>query len=151
MKVGIFTSCLVSDASEHSVWTVPALAVLVPAVEAALWRLQPAPTLPPSAEEYVGTYGPKDARVTVAIEGGNTLVADGLGGGKMNLTALAWPDAGDGAVGPPHTLRARPVPPVTTGCRWLDDGSDLELVEFEVSGGKAQALSFMGGKYGRVN
>ena len=63
MKVGIFTSCLVSDASEHSVWTVPALAVLVPAVEAALWRLQPAPTLPPSAEEYVGTYGPKDARV----------------------------------------------------------------------------------------
>ena len=37
--------------------------------------------------------------------------------------------------------------------RWLDDGSDLELVEFEVPvlHGPASSLKFMGGMYGRIH
>ena len=40
---------------------------------------------------------------------------------------------------------------MATGCRWLDDSADLELVEFEVpaGGGPARCASFMGGKYCR--
>ena len=51
LKLGVFTSALVSDVDEKSVWTIPVLDRLVPAIEAALWKLKPKPTLPADAQE----------------------------------------------------------------------------------------------------
>ena len=42
LKLGVFISALVSDVEELSVWTIPALDLLVPAVKAAV-RTQPLP------------------------------------------------------------------------------------------------------------
>ena len=59
LKLGVFVSALVSDVASNSVWTLDALALLVPAVTRALWRLAPPAAAPKEASLLVGTYGGK--------------------------------------------------------------------------------------------
>jgi hypothetical protein len=73
-------------------------------------------------------------------------------GPLMNLTAIPGID-------PNTVLRARPVNS-SQGCRWLDDGDDLELVYFEWAECDSEwasearsivkSISFMGSKYGKL-
>ena len=63
LHLGVFTSALVTDVVDKTVWTIPALAILAPAVRQAMTDLQPGPRLPENASFYVGAYF--DGSVTV--------------------------------------------------------------------------------------
>ena len=120
-----------SDVDEDSVWTIPALDILVPAIQKALWRLKAkAPPVVPGAHDYVGRY----------FNGVNvTLEASVLYMQAPNSTALnmTWVDR--------DAFRVEAVAS-SQGCRWLDDGADQEIVYFERDQvrGQVRALRFMG-------
>ena len=153
LKLGVFTSALVTDVEESSVWTVPMMDVLVPALEAALWRLKPPFSLPPkpTLDQLVGSYGGGEA--TVYAQAGALLLRLGSAD-PLNLTAVV-PPAGRGGAPPgvasPKAPRAADddddddyvffVQPLnsTQGCRWLDDGQDLEMAYFERGSAPARA------------
>lgn len=143
LKLGIFTSALVSDVDDHTVWTVPALEILVPAVLTALWRLKP-PTPPPTADDLraVGSY--YDGSVKVGVEGGALLLRLGDGASPLNLTRVPLKD--------PKSLAFRAAPTASTeACRQLDDGQDQEIAYFSApsESAKATRLDFMAGRYER--
>ena len=64
LRLGVFVSALVSEVSSSTVWTLDVLDALVPAISRALWRLAPAPALPPEAGLLTGAYGDGSVRVT---------------------------------------------------------------------------------------
>eukprot|EP00947_MAST-08B_sp_MAST-8B-sp1_P004846 g4846.t1 len=162
LKVGVFTSALVSDVAELSVWTVPAMDILVPAVRAALWALQaarPPPPLPSRHALMVGDYYEPN---TVSVRLGKAaappfaptlyLHTSPDPGDVLNLTAVPGFD-------PNRILRAFPAANnasstgasagASAGCRWLDDGPAQELVAFDWTedGSAVHGLRFMGGSY----
>lgn len=129
---------------DHTVWTTAALQQLAPAVIAAMWRLQPPPTLPTGASSVAGRY--LDGSVSVDIEGGSALVLRlGPQSPPLNLTLLA-----EGSTPSRLAYRAAPVH-ATQACRWLDDGPDLEIAYFDIlaAGANASALHFMSAQYER--
>lgn len=134
LKLGIFTSALITDTSSNSVWTIDALEILAPAFDAALTRLQPIRVLPDNYALYVGKYF--DGSVTVAVNGSRLLFTSGAG-------VLALTDV----KGLNYILRAHNEDEI--GCRWLDDGSNLELVTFVVEHSIVIALEFMGSRFGK--
>ena len=137
--MGVFTSALITDVDDPTVWTLPALRVLGPAVKKAIHSLQPRPTagLPPNPDRFVGTY---DNGVRIRLDPvKHLLIASGLD--RSNLTLSYEPSLGF------DNLRATPLSP--QDCRHLDDGANLEIVYFSFDGAsaKASALEFMGGSY----
>ena len=118
LRLGIFTSALVSDVPEKSVWTIPALDIVAPAVRAALWRLQPPRALPTGWERLVGRYYTPSDPVVVRADGAALLLTHGADVLNLTLTAIGG------------VLRAHPAsaPADQAGCRWLDDGTDEECV-----------------------
>ena len=107
-----------------------------------LWRLKPAPTAPPAAAMYVGSYAKGDAVVTLSDDG-TALLLKLYGGAALNLTAVdSHADADVMA------FRTHPVAS-TAGCRWLDDGQDQEIAYFDVKGGSVARLRYMNGAYER--
>ena len=61
----------------------------------------------------------------------------------MNLTAIPGVD-------PNRALRAKPMNS-SAGCRWLDDGSDLEIAYFDwKADDSVWRLRFMDGAYGKL-
>ena len=101
---------------------------------AALWRLKPAPTAPPGAAMYVGSYAKGDAVVALSDDG-TALLLRLYGGAALNLTAVdAHADADVVA------FRTHPVAS-TAGCRWLDDGQDQEIAYFDVKGWERRAAA----------
>ena len=136
-------------ATLHHLFHPPALDILVPAVKAALWRLSAARGPPPLPSKHAAMVGGYFHPNTVTIELGSSsrvlLFRTGPDGQLMNLTAIPGID-------PNTVLRARPVNS-SQGCRWLDDGDDLELVYFEWAS-EAQSIvksiSFMGSRYGKL-
>ncbi len=148
LQLGVFTSALVTDVDEHTVWTVPVLKILGPAIKEAMQKLAPLPQLPPGYERYLGSY--YDGTVVVELVG-SELVLRGLGYGNksgplVSATAGLVLRAVDDAH--PNLLRAHPSDLDGIGCRWLDDGVDQELVQFYFDGQEpaqsAIALEFMG-------
>ena len=138
LKLGVFTSALVSDVDEHSVWTIPALDILVPAVMAAAWSFVEKPPLPSKYSDLVGDY--YDG-VAVAVQD-DVLVLSGLGE-LMNLTAIEGIDSS-------LALRAT-VMNSTDGCRWLDDGTDLEIAYFDWDGDAVSRLRFMQSAFSKLS
>ena len=138
LQLGVFASALITDVEDHTVWTLPALQILGPAVKSALSSLQPKNAdLPPNPDRFVGAYG--EGVVVKFDPQGSRLIASGLG---SSLLALSYePSLGL------DNLRARPLSPLD--CRHLDDGADLEIVYFSFNGAgaKASALEFMGSSH----
>lgn len=147
LKLGIFVSALVSDVASDSVWTLDALALLVPAVTRALWRLAPPAAPPPEASLLVGTFG----RVVVALEDAALVMRLDPSAPPLNLTRVD--EAGGGGSSSSSELLAFRAMPVhsTADCRWLDDGADLEIAYFRMppGGGPATSLRFMDGLWER--
>ena len=103
---------------------------------AALWWPL-APTAPPGAAMYVGSYAGGDAVVALSDDGSALLLRLCRRRG-VNLTAV---DA--------HAFRTHPVAS-TAGCRcWLDDGQDEEIAYFDVKGGSVARLRYMSGAFER--
>jgi hypothetical protein len=143
LKLGVFTSALVSDVDELSVWSIPSLDILIPAVTAASWKIAAshAPVLPSKSQAMVGDYY-KPGTVSVTKRGA-VLILSGVGSQDMNLTAIPGVD-------PNLALRAKPINS-TAGCRWLDDGSDLEIAYFDwKADDSVWRLRFMDGAYGKL-
>ena len=144
LKLGVFTSALVSDVPSKTVWTQEALELLAPAMTKALWRLRVAPTLPAEALLVVGRY--LDGSVSVDIEGGHSLVLRlGVHASPLNLTLISEAST-------PNLRAFRAAPAHSTqACRWLDDGSDLEIAYFHLPNATARAssLRFMSGLFDR--
>ena len=147
LRFGVFTSALITDVEDHTVWTLPALRILGPAVKAAMAELQPKQALPPAYERFLGSYYDGSVNVEVDPQDASRLVLS-LGPDATPLALSYEPSLG------PDALRARPLAPLD--CRHLDDGANLEIVyfSFEVGGGtvmgtQASALEFMGGLYDR--
>jgi hypothetical protein len=152
LKLGIFVSALQSDVSEDSVWAVPMMDTLGSAVLSTLTTLQPAYVLPRHSAQFVGAYH-FNSTVFVSVAG----VLEGyIFGQHLNFTEVL-----DYSVSPTVpvglALRAEPVGPGSNpGCRWLDDGADLELIYFTglVSnndfGSNSTGFQFMGSAAERV-
>ena len=146
LKLGVFVSALVTDVDEHSVWTVQALDLLVPAVSAAAWAAAAAApaALPSKSDAMAGKY--YDGSVVIEATGAaprEVLLFEGVGE-TMNLTAIPGVD-------PTVALRATVVNS-TDGCRWLDDGTNLELVYFDwdASNATVEKIRFMGATYDKL-
>lgn len=127
LKLGIFVSALQSDVSEDTVWAIPAIDLLSPAVLEILNERQPTYTLPEHYKQFVGSY-----HFNSSIFVGPSGVLEGIIFGQhLNFTEVM-----DTSVNPPVPigigLRAEPIGPGSNpGCRWLDDGSDLEIIYFD--------------------
>ena len=146
LRLGVFTSALVSDVDEDSVWTIPALEILAPAFEAALNRLQPSPQLPKNYQRMEGSY--YDGSVTIEADGQTLVFKTSKDGARLQLKT-------DPTI-PPDFLRAHDIDGLSTlGCRWKDDGTDQELVQFIMGNGAGHkadevvAIEFMGARYNR--
>jgi CubicO group peptidase (beta-lactamase class C family) len=137
LKLGIFTSALISDVESNSVWTIDALNILTPAIDKALRRLEPKPSLPDNYAMYVGKY--YDGSVTVEINDNNQLIFNSSAG-SLNLIDLV----------PPLKYALRVQNMNEMGCRWLDDGTNNEIVSFIVENSTAVvAMEFMGSRYNK--
>ena len=97
----------------------------------------------------VGGYYKKDTISIIQVESTRfnlppVLVLRGWGGGgDMNLTTIEGVD-------PNRALRAMPVNS-SAGCRWLDDGSDLEIVYFDWSHpATVERIRFMDAAFGKL-
>ena len=148
LKLGIFTSALISDTDELSVWTIPSLDLLIPAVSAADWANKPPPAALPAAsklKQMIGGYY-KPGTVTIALDASNKFLifSEGASQPSMNLTAI------DG-IAMTQAMRAQPIT-TKQGCRWLDDGSDLEILSWQwnAAGDKVVSIMFMHGKFGKI-
>lgn len=147
LNLGIFISALVSDVPELSVWTIPALDILAPAVAAAAFKTQPKAALPPNVNRYLGTYFDN---VSVAVQD-NALMFK-LQNTFLNLTLMVGDQENSNSV---HVFQAHPFNS-TAGCRWLDDGVDTELVYFQMpksgtsEGLQASSITFMGSRFDRT-
>lgn len=138
--------------------TIPILEQLIPVFAAALWNQQPAYSLPSNAAvltglyQYVDTlYGPSLFEIYVQ---NNVLYAANTDGhnayGVMNMTQvlkLLQPPTDihlqiDNATFQVHNVQ-------NSECRWVDDGSDLEIIYFTLNtdGRSVQSLTFMGITY----
>jgi len=125
IKLGIFHVATVSDTTDESVWTIPALNILIPAFMEALTALQPKPTLPPNWQSYTGIYlmSPPSSQYYEQIYVSNS---------AMYLASLV-----DNRLVGPHLLTVEPgaenvlrVHAPDEECRWLDDGTNLEFIYF---------------------
>lgn len=139
--------------AELSVWTIPALDVLVPAVQAALWKLKPTPSVSPKdVAALSGQY--YDGSVSVGVEDGALVLRLSATSHALNLTRVAdtkhrpsqhaaqHAAQHDHEHASQHAYRVHPTNS-SAGCRWLDDGQDDELAIFTVQNGTATALAFM--------
>ena len=146
LRLGVFTSALITDVQDKTVWTLPILRILGPAVKAAILELQPKDGLPPNHERFLGSYYDGSVNVEVDPQDASRMILM-LGPHDTHL-ALSY----EAALGP-DALRARPLAPLD--CRHLDDGTNLEIAYFIFNedsrggGEKASALGFMGSFYGR--
>ena len=170
LNLALFTSALTDPVEEDSVWTIPAADILSKAVLTILAKHKPHAAVP-NVQWYTGEYY---NNWTVWVGADTTLQAS-LGGGTLNLTALEVASdctgggdasatvraegSGGGAL-VPGVFVAHPTDPadLALGCRWLDDGTDQELVYFEGAGGAgggggggavAAAITFMGDRWER--
>ena len=132
LKLGIFTSALISDTESNSVWTIEALNILAPAVDQALTRLQPSAKLPTNYAMYVGKY--YDGSVTIAVQKEQLIFTSSAG--ELNLIEVPEMD---------NMLRVQNLNDI--GCRWLDDGTNNEIVSFVVVNSTVVAMEFMGSRY----
>ena len=136
LKLGIFTSALISDTESNSVWTIEALNILAPAVDQALTRLQPSAKLPTNYAMYVGKY--YDGSVTIAVQKEQLIFTSSAG--DLNLIEVPEMD---------NMLRVQNLNDI--GCRWLDDGTNNEIVSFVVVNSTVVAMEFMGSRYDKYN
>ena len=150
LKLGVFTSALVTDVKSNSVWTIDALEILAPALDAALTRLRPLEKLPKNTAMYVGTY--YDGSVKVYVNGTSLLFASGVGPDGEYATMLKLVDINSNGE-ELHVLRALDIVGLgELGCRWLDDGDNQELVKFVLSdNGIVTAIEFMGEQFGKID
>jgi len=148
LKLGVFVSATVDDVPDPTVWTLPTLELLVPVLEALLWKYQPPYYLSPAlAAQVVGVYTdtPDSDTLNVTTYGGVLLLSDLSGGGFIgNLTLLP---AISSPLNARFLLRAADV--WSESCRDSTDGSDHEIVEFvfPTATQRATKLYFMGGTY----
>ena len=155
LKVGVFTSALVTDVKSNSVWTIDALKILAPALDAALTRLiqEQKESLPKYAMMYVGKY--YDGSVQIYVnESDNTLwFESGAGPDGESATILKLVEVKGANDQNLHVLRALDVAGVENlGCRWLDDGDHLEIVKFVLNEEEnvVTAMQFMGEQFGKI-
>eukprot|EP01062_Namystynia_karyoxenos_P026168 TRINITY_DN20425_c1_g1_i1.p2 TRINITY_DN20425_c1_g1~~TRINITY_DN20425_c1_g1_i1.p2 ORF type:complete len:526 (+),score=213.34 TRINITY_DN20425_c1_g1_i1:84-1580(+) len=134
-RLGIFVSALQTAVPEGTVWTVPAMGVLLPPLQKALERLaQPAAV--PSPSLYVGSYCGGRAAVSLS-PAGEMLLGGELIGAPLRLSAPPQLPV-------PHSLRTEETGELPS-CRWLDDGHDSEVAYFNVTAGApASSFSWMG-------
>ena len=149
LELGIFFSALTDPVPEDSVWTIPAADILTKALREILWSHQPRiPIAQP--ERLVGEYY---GNWSVYQVDASTLQARlGAHASPLNLTAFTpLPDTGHGN-GTTVVLRAHPTGSAAqAGCRWLDDGSDQELMYFEMDDKSPRSVSveFKGSRWFR--
>ena len=133
-----------------SVYTIPALDILVPAVMKAMRRLHKPPPLPANYARLLGTY--YDG--SVQVEKTDQELVFHLFDQKLKLSPITWPEIDNTTTTTtyPNVLRAHPINS-TAGCRWLDDGVDQELVYFHLppGGDAATYIEFMGDRFERKN
>jgi CubicO group peptidase (beta-lactamase class C family) len=151
LKLGVFFSATFDDVPAdvaHSVFTVEALEILIPAFTEVLWALQPKAPLPPKWSAYVGTYLFRDkwtyAEVTVRREG------DGLVGEVFGTSVhYTYEEGAGGDILRIHIVRDG----FSIQCRWLDDGIEDEFVYFHLdqSGKEATSLFTMGMTLQRIS
>ena len=142
LKLGVFTSAFVSDVEDSSVWTLPILKILAPALDTVLTRSS---ALPSTYKEYLGRY--YDGSVTVSVVNETNLIfVPGNDATPLRLVSV-----------PGLTRVLRAVDVVQMGCRWLDDGTDQELVRFlwddpseDNSSGFVRGMQFMGAQYDKI-
>eukprot|EP01012_Entosiphon_sulcatum_P062689 TRINITY_DN8920_c0_g2_i1.p1 TRINITY_DN8920_c0_g2~~TRINITY_DN8920_c0_g2_i1.p1 ORF type:complete len:484 (+),score=62.55 TRINITY_DN8920_c0_g2_i1:22-1452(+) len=138
LRLGIFTTALQNDVEDGTVWAYPALDILVPRLQAALWQNQPPPEslLPPAATQYVGNYS---QGISIFLSSNNNSLIAQSPGGLINLTRFSAD----------HVVRVTLIDE-NSSCRTLDDGVDQELMYFEVVGDQpATAFIFMDDRYTR--
>lgn len=144
LKLGVFTSVLEDDTSEQSVWTIPALDLLVPPLVQYLWAHQPVQPLPTNYQLLLGTYSDN---VTISVSKSSPpVLLLALQGTVFNLTQVL---AQGSPV--PSVLRAKDTSEPQPACRWLQDGADEELVYFSFAsqGQPASSFEFAGGQWTR--
>eukprot|EP00036_Acanthoecidae_sp_10tr_P017269 CAMPEP_0206302090 /NCGR_PEP_ID=MMETSP0106_2-20121207/8544_1 /ASSEMBLY_ACC=CAM_ASM_000206 /TAXON_ID=81532 /ORGANISM="Acanthoeca-like sp., Strain 10tr" /LENGTH=301 /DNA_ID=CAMNT_0053732847 /DNA_START=29 /DNA_END=935 /DNA_ORIENTATION=+ len=146
LGLGVFTSALQSDVPEDSVWSIPVVDIIGPSLRSAMAALSEPYQLPSHYKQFIGQYF-FNSSVFVSPAG---ILEGFIFGEHLNFTEVI-----DHSATPPTpiatALRAAPVG-YNPGCRWLDDGSDLELIYFDglQSGSDFSSLStafrFMGSK-----
>ena len=143
LKLGAFTSALVSDVPSATVWTEEVVEILVPALIEALHRLRAPASLPAGAHQLTGRYFDG---VSVSIEHSSTLVLRlSPHASPLNLTLV------DEISTPTRRIfRAHPAHS-SADCRHLDDGVDFEFAYFTLpsAGANATRLRFMDGLFER--
>ena len=143
LRLGVFSAALITDVEDHTVWTLPALRIIGPAVKAAMEDLQPKKSLPQAYERFLGNYV-DDVSVEVDPQDSSQLIL--LLGNDAHPLALSE----DLPLLGPNALKANPT--AALDCRHLDDGSNLEIAYFSFDGGgdgKASSVEFMGQMYRR--
>lgn len=126
LKLGIFISALISDTPDDTTLTIPALEMLIPAFERALFAIEKPPPLPPNLSFFVGTYKSQDdSEVTAIIQVTNQqLTLQMRDGNDEFFSCLLYGVEFDDSV--LLTVYFTPLPE----CRWVDDGQDTELIYF---------------------
>lgn len=138
LKLGVFTSAFRSNVPEKTVWTLPIVSMLAPAVASMLWA-QPAPPLPPNWRKYVGRYTSNCSLYVTNKTGSPVLQGLFFGTTKLNFTVIVDENTGKPVE---HVLRGHSV--LDPGCKFLDDGDDLENIYFKVDGNSsATSFNFM--------
>jgi len=88
--------------------------------------------LPTNYAMYVGKY--YDGSVTIAVQKEQLIFTSSAG--ELNLIEVPEMD---------NMLRVQNLNDI--GCRWLDDGTNNEIVSFVVEDSTVVAMEFMGSRY----
>jgi len=143
LKIGVFASAFISSCNEptDTVFTIPVIDILAPALQDVLWTMQPPYSLPSNTNQLIGVYtdDPDSSQVNISVQNG---VLYGLSSGtSFNLTSH-----NDSLT----IFRAVILQNDTVGlsCRSLYDGCEDEFIYFNITNeGHATSLVFMGGTY----
>ena len=147
LGIGVFAAALRTTTPDVTVDTVPALSALAPALVAVLQDREPRRRPPPArAASLVGTYYLnttvrfEDLELVVSVEGAAALTLSPFVEADVSAGDERW-----------YPVRAHKRG-VRKSCRWLDDGSDAEVVYFVFAADAAEAsgLVFMGERLNRV-
>ncbi len=175
LKIIIFTSALISDTTDNSVWTVSALDILIPAVRQVMLNSQPLPSLmlPKKSESLIGDYY-LGASVTFSKDGMYLSFCNQGGNNCLNITSFNE-NATGGAKGMVRANDDEILYPTKVhstnniACRWFDDGPDSEILYFvfkaeendtsihkltkkqNVQNSMATGLIFMGERLNRIS
>jgi len=138
IKLGLFQVATIATVSDTTLWTLPALDILIPAFLQALNATQHNPPLPPNWQTYTGVYeivpSTMGMVLEIYVENKNMYLAYLVNSTRVGAMLLTTQDGFD------TVMRIHAPPDV---CRWLDDGPNLEFVYFSWNEDKSQVVEFL--------